>query len=300
MKNIILVAIAGLLIYSHTACAKSKQSDGMDFLEEYVENEDAAAKGRNKSENLLKEKPKILKLRENEEQLLLENEKKRDELAQKINERKFLETKKLEAMADITKRLDKAPFGLYWDASKEDIESIGFILTPSKRENYDGVYRVENPKQQYTAFKPVIAIFGLQNHLLCVYAQSVPQPDKPDASKILQVYHQYYKALQKKYGNAKEIFSPYTYVEEKVEKKDDKKKVTKIQHQNPLGGENFLEELQTGKASLYATFNNERTGVTLGVAANQNKESFIIIDYKDLSIMNKEKETNIENLMDDL
>lgn len=301
MKNIFILFIAiGIFTYPQITNAQTKSADGLEFIEEFVESEEAAIKGRNKSENLLSEKPNILKLRENEERLLLENEKKRDELAQKINEKKFLELKKQEAIEYIKESFEQAPFGLYWNATKEDMESIGFVLTPGKRENYDGVYRVENPKQTYTTFEQVHAIFGLQNHLLCIYAQSIPQPDKPDASKVLQLYRQYYQALQKKYGNDKEVFIPYTYIEEKVEGDDEEKKVTRIQHENPLGGENFLEELQTGKATLYATFENGKIGVTLSVFGNEKQEGFITVDYKDLNIVNIEKETNIDNLMDDL
>lgn len=301
MKNtFILIVAVGFVSCLHIAWAEDKRPDGLEFIEEFIENEEAAISGRNKSQDLLSQKPQILELRENEKQLLLENEKKKDALAQKINERKYLEAKKQEAMMDITKRLEQAPFGLYWDASKEDIESIGFILKPSKRENYEGVYRIENPKQKHTVFEHIFAIFGRQNHLWCIYAQGVPQEDKPDASQILKVYHQYYEALQKKYGNGKEIFSPYVYVEEKVEGEGSNKKVSHIKHQNPLGGKNFLNELQTKKASLYATFENEKLGVILGVFANGKQKSFIAIDYKNLNIMSQEKESNLEEIMDDL
>ena len=301
MKNVFFLSVLAILCGNTPVVqAQQQSSDGMDFIEQFVEDEENAAKARHKSKDLLNAKPEILKLRENEENLLIKKKKKREELAKKIDEKKYMENKKKIVTQEVTTHLKKAPFGLYWDATKEQMETMEFTFSKSERENYEGVYLLQNPQQKYTMFNPVIAIFGLQDHLWCIYAQSIPQTDKPDASKILRLYHQYYEALKKKYGNDKEIFTPYTYVEEKLEGQEPEQKIVRITHQNPLGGDNFLEELQTGKASLYATFDDGSTGVTLSVAVDDNKKSFIVIDYKDLSVMHKEKDTNIENLMDDL
>ena len=67
-----------------------------------------------------------------------------------------------------------------------------------------------------------------------------------------------------------------------------------------MGGDNFLQELQEGKAILYATFQNEKIGVTLGVSVDGAGKSYISIDYKDFALMESEKQTILNKTIEDL
>lgn len=280
--------------------AEEADTSGMEFIEEFVQAEEALDQARSESKNLLETKPQVLTLRENEEKLLQEAAKKREELAHKIDEKRYIEDKKKMTINDVISRLKKAPFGLYWNATLEEMKTMDFLFSPTVREDYSGVYHLTNPKQKHALFSYVLSIFGTQNHLWCIYAQSKPSEDTADAAGVLKLYHQYYEALKAKYGNDQEFFTPYTYIEEQTIGEGDEKKVIQIKHENPLGGENFLEELKTNKAALYATFESADLGITLTVNVDENNKSFITIDYKNLKVMQKEKNTNLENLMEDL
>ena len=69
---------------------------------------------------------------------------------------------------------------------------------------------------------------------------------------------------------------------------------------NPLGGENFLEELRSGKASLYATFETTEIGIMLDVRVAKDGRSQRILDYKNLPLMQAEKDKKFESLVQDL
>ena len=73
-----------------------------------------------------------------------------------------------------------------------------------------------------------------------------------------------------------------------------------VQMQNPLGGENFLQELQEGKATLYATFHNDEIGVTLGIYVDENAKSHLLLDYKNLPIMEQEQKLKKQRKMEGL
>ena len=58
--------------------------------------------------------------------------------------------------------------------------------------------------------------------------------------------------------------------------------------------------MQEGKAVLYATFQNDKIGITLGVSVDGDGKSYISIDYKDFALMQSEKQTALDNTIDDL
>jgi len=202
-------------------------------------------------------------------------------------------------LPDLTERLESAPFGLYWDATKEEIAMLGFKLVEAEREDYQNVYEVKNPKQNKKTFSRILAIFGSQNHLYCIYAQSDLQNDDDRASAGLQLYRQYYKALEQKYGNAKEFFTPNIVYEESAEKSG-ARDISALGKENPIGNDDFLNELAKNKASLYATFENENIGAVIDLLANDEQQSYIAIDYKNLPVLKKEKEGLLDELIGDI
>lgn len=254
--------------------------------------------------DLLQQKPTILNLRKNDLKSLEQLEEKTREIRSKTEkiaqEKEEAEETEEDRIKKLKAKYQSAPFGLYWAASQENIKKFGFELLPAERKDYKNVFQVANPQQKNNTFAYIIAIFGMQDKLWCVYAQGIPQEDDAKATKVLALYHRYFEALSAKYGNAEEHFEPYTYEERLIKGEGEKKKVITVTKQNPLGGDNFLQELQEGKAVLYATFQNDKIGVTLGVSVDGDGKSYISVDYKDFALMDSEQQTILNRTIEDL
>ena len=98
---------------------------------------------------------------------------------------------------------------------------------------------------------------------------------------------------------------PAEYTEKVIEQDEEGSDKTKVAEKTvtktaPIGNDNFLAELQQGTAVLYATFENEMLGVTLGVSVDGEGKSYISIDYKNLKIMEEENQTKLNNLISDI
>ena len=254
--------------------------------------------------DLLQQKPTILNLRKNDLKSLEQLEEKTREIRSKTEkiaqEKEEAEETEEDRIKKLKAKYQSAPFGLYWAASQENIKKFGFELLPAERKDYKNVFQVANPQQKNNTFAYIIAIFGMQDKLWCVYAQGIPQEDDAKATKVLALYHRYFEALSAKYGNAEEHFEPYTYEERLIKGEGEKKKIITVTKQNPLGGDNFLQELQEGKAVLYATFQNDKIGVTLGVSVDGDGKSYISVDYKDFALMDSEQQTILNRTIEDL
>ncbi len=179
---------------------------------------------------------------------------------------------------------NKAPFGLTWGASIEQTQEAGFELEDIKFGEYVGTRLIKNPqRQQRTIFDKIVIVFGTQNRLNAVFAQSPSVSDLPNAERVLKIYRSYYAALAQKYGNDKEHFIP-----------------NKENEDSAIGNDSFLKDLYEGKTSLFATFRNENIRITLAVAANSESESYITLDYENTLLQQQEKDDNLNELMNDL
>lgn len=337
--------------------ATGNTSAGDDYITEYFEDLEVAKKAQTAASALLEQKPAVVKLRDSQKRLIAEGEEKRKEFfktSKPVSATAFAKTDTAESTESkedkqnggsapeagakqtettaagnttvkeetktegIKQKYEQAPFGLAWGADKEQIEKFGFKLLPAEREDYKNVYLVENPRQKHKTFDPVTAIFGDYDKLWCIYAQSIPQKDTPQASDVLKLYRTYYNALEQKYGNAHQYFTPATYTEEleegnaaenqeqqerKPEENTNKSKEKPLKTHTvtaPIGNDNFLRELQSGAAELYATFENETLGITLGVSVDGDGKSYISVDYKNLKIMHEEEQNKLDNLISDI
>lgn len=275
-----------------------------DAATETVDEEQNKENAADSARKLLYQKPEILSLRQNQIKSLKESVEAgkaiKEKVEDKVKEEKAKELTEEEKLEIFRSQFAAAPLGLYWGASKEDLEKLGFKLQSAERKDYKNVYQVLNPEQKNDTFRQITAIFGMQNKLWCIYAQGQLLNDDAKASQVLELYHKYYNALAAKYGNAQEHFSPYTYEEKLIKGEGEKKIVETVTRQNPLGGDNFLKELQEGKAVLYATFQNDKIGVTLGVSVDGDGKSYISIDYKDFSLLDSEQETALNKAIEDI
>lgn len=191
---------------------------------------------------------------------------------------------------DTDNRYIQAPFDLYWGADKDYIQKQGWQLTPASRDGYENVFTAENENYPHNNFETVSAIFGNNNKLWCIYAESMPIDDTPQAAKVLELYAKYYEALEQKYGNAEVHFEPYTYEVQTTQMQNGAPVILTQTVQNPAGGDTFLQELQEGKARLYSTFYNNDIGATLAIYVDENAQSRLIIEYKNLPLMQQERQ----------
>lgn len=205
-------------------------------------------------------------------------------------------------------KFETAPFDLLWGASLEYMEHhLGWQVRKVEREGYENVYQMKHDKHPQNSFSNVSAVFGENNKLWCIFAEGQPLDDDAQGSQILTLYEKYYEALNAKYGHAEVHFTPYTYqIEQPLEQngkpvlQNGRPVVQVVTMQNPLGGENFLQELHEGKASLYSTFHNDEIGVTLGVYVDDNAKSHLLLDYKNLPLMESETQRKKQLIMEGL
>lgn len=288
--------------------ANNSPDESLNYLDDYIDDVETEKQAKSTARDILKSKPEILKLRENQVKSLKESILQREALRKKAeeieHEKMSQEEIKAKKVSEIKNKLEPAPLGLYWGASLEELQFLGFELIAGERENYQNVYVVKNIKQKNNTFAKISVIFGEQDKLWCIFAEGNYLDDNNKAEKVTYLYKQYYNALEKKYGNAKEFFSPYTYEEEIIEivkdEKGEKEVVNKITKSNPMGGDSFAQELFEQKASLYSTFTDNKLGITLGVNVSKGMKSSISIDYKNLKLMNIEKKEKAENLIEDI
>lgn len=308
-----------------------------NVLDDYIDNIETEKKAKTSARKILEQKPNILRLRENEIKALQQSEKQAEKRLKQLkttptakgekqngSNPKVLEELQTNTVANEQNILDEiaaptqtieknqkriellkeqftaAPLGLLWGTSVAQTKELGFELAPAERKDYKNVFLVENPQQNKNTFRQVSAIFGLQDKLWCIYAVGNLLDDTPSAAKVMALYNQYYEALSKKYGNARQFFTPYTYEKQVVEEAGNQKTVSYEQVENPIGGEDFLAELQSGKAVLYATFNNDEIGVTLAVSVDGSGKSYISMDYKNLQLMQDEQATKLNQILDNL
>lgn len=189
---------------------------------------------------------------------------------------------------------ERAPFDLRWGASIKDLSKAGWTLKPAERAGYTNVYTAKHAQHPQALFTTVSAIFGTQDKLWCIFAESKGLDDTPDAAQVLALYHKYYAALEQKYGNAVEHFQPYVPVVLPG------KKEAEPPAPHPLGGADFLRELQQEKASLYATFSNDEIGVTLSVFVDEKGQSHLLLDYKNLPLRRQENDDKFTQVLEGL
>lgn len=195
-----------------------------------------------------------------------------------------------------TQNLEEAPFGLFWKANVETIKNLGVILKPIEQEDYKNVFEAQQLPKGSKGFQKVQITFGEENELWRIYAVSDFMDDNQRASKGLRLYEMYARLLNKKYGNQKDFYTPaYKTVEKEVMEQRRRVKVTE-QVPEKLENENFLKQIQSGEATLYSTFEGNGIGVALALNADGNGQTYIVIDYKNLKIL-QEREQEAYNLL---
>lgn len=199
---------------------------------------------------------------------------------------------KSKAPAQDVQNLAAAPFGLLWKAGIDTIKELGVILNPIDEKDYVNSFSATHLPKDPKGFRDIYITFGEENELWRILAVGDFINDEPDASKVLKEYRKYVRLLTQKYGNPQEFFDPkITQVEKKVMVNGLEK--TEIENvPEPIGNPDFLAQLQSGEANLYSTFEGNNIGAALAINVDGDGKSYIIIDYKNIKILqDREKET---------
>jgi len=194
-------------------------------------------------------------------------------------------------------QLPSAPFGLLWGATYEETLSSGVILKRTEEKDYVNSFIASQLPKPLSSIRSVVVSFGEDNQLWRMIAYGALIKDTPDAEKVIKEYRRFYGLLDKKYGNAEEVFNPKIKQVTKIINIGNGK--TKEETENvpdPIGNPEFLSQLQTGEADLYATFYNKEVGAVLSVNVDGNGDSYLILEYKNLKIFQQQQDKTIDAL----
>ncbi len=192
---------------------------------------------------------------------------------------------------------NKAPLGLLWLAPKSEIEYIKVNLEPIIIKDYPQSYKATNVPKPLSDFRETVVSFGNEDKLWRIVSYGNFMEDDTSATNGLKQYNKYYKLLDKKYGNVEDFYTPATYnVEELVPNDDGTTSMAIKQVDMEIGEEGFLEKLSLGEAVMYSTFHNENVSVTLALLADGNKQTYIVIEYKNIDLQKKVNEDIMDAL----
>ena len=268
-----------LVIGIHKLSAQSTAENFYNtmLISDEIKTEENAESAKDSASQLLNSKPQEIKV---ESPLLRSHQRKIRQNA------KSPATKTLEGK-------NPAPFGLSWGASYEEIKNEGVILTPVGQKDYINNFSATHLPKNIRVFREVILTFGIENELWRMIAYGNFLDDTPSAEKVVSLYNQYYKLLEEKYGNAQQFYTPNVI---NVDKPLGNGKTETVQQEQAIGNPNFLKELQSGQAFLYATFENGQVGAALSVNVDGQGKSYITIEYKNLTIMKAREQQALDVL----
>ena len=252
------------------------------LISDDIKMEESSNSAMEKASELLKQKPKIIKI----EGAPLEFRSSQPKPAAVVS--KPVET---------TTEYGEAPFGLSWGATYNQTKALGVDLKKVERKDSVNDFIVTKLPKPLADFRQVIVSFGEDNSLWRLSAYGKLIDDNASASKALHLYRKYYGLLERKYGNAKEFFTPKIITVEKKVKDEygrDKIEIEKISE--PIGGPNFLAGLKSGEAVLYATFEDEDVGAALAVNVDGDGKSYIVVDYTNLRIFREREQKTLDAL----
>lgn len=229
--------------------------------------EDAVAQAEESARKLLQQKPQSL----------------RKQTFPKLRSRPVAEPAKVVA------RSQSAPFGLVWGSTVAATRNQGITLTAIDESNYQNNFNATHLPKPLQDLTQVDLTFGIEDELWRILAYGKRLDDDASASKVMKMYQTYSGLLEQKYGHKQEFFIPATI---SVIKQNAQGKDYTVQEQAPLGNPDFLQQLQSGAATLYSTYYNQEVGAALAVNIDGDGKSYIVIDYKNLPILQaREKET---------
>ena len=186
---------------------------------------------------------------------------------------------------------------MVWGATYKQTRALGVELKPVTIKNYPNSFSASQLPKTLADINNVNISFGEDNSLWRILAYGHRLEDEPDASKVMVIYNRYYKLLEQKYGNAKQFFTPkITTIQKIIKDEEENETVETINIEEPIGNKNFLSDLKSGEAVLYATFENDKVGAALTVNVDGEGKSYIVIDFTNLQIFKEKEEQTLDAL----
>lgn len=281
-KSILISTLLVLVAFIAYAQNNVKENSG-DFYENILLTEELQAEAgtgiaKDNARQMLKSKPQILQLKD-------------DKVVSRPN-------RSITSKPNIAeKNYGAAPFGLVWGDSMKRTQTLGVIMTPVGEKDYVNNFSLSHLPKSVNDFRDIRATFGIENELWRIIAYGKFIKDDAKASNVLKLYNTYYKLLTQKYGNPQQFYTPkVTNVDTIVDLGGGKSKTITETKEEVIGGKNFLQELQSGEAELYSTFDNSDVGAALSVNVDGNGQSYIVIDYKNLKILQHREDQTLQAL----
>lgn len=189
--------------------------------------------------------------------------------------------------------IKEAPFGLLWGADIAETRNQGVQLSNTEMKDYVNAFLASKLPKPLSVFERVYIVFGKDDELYRILAYSRLIDDDASASKALQQYNTFSDLLNKKYGNMQQEFTPAT-ISKTI--KNAKGQNETVEENAPIGNPEFLEQLMNGTAVLFSTYYNQDVAAALSIGVDGNKKSYIVIDYKNLRILEKQEAKTLDAL----
>ena len=287
LKNFLLtITIVGISLAVH---AQQQQNEFFDTL---LISEEYAVKDEGKEASL----DARTKLQQQKKKIDIGQDEKLKQIIQKQQKENKNQAKTRQNMERVSK-LASAPFGLLWGSTYEETLSSGVLLTRTEEKDYVNSFIATQLPKPLSDMRYVVVTFGEENTLWRIISYGKFIKDTPSASLILKEYHRFYDLLNKKYGHAEETYTPkLTQITKTVELENHQTKEETETVEEPIGNDNFLSQLQSGEADLYATFYNNEVGATLSINVDGNGNSYLILEYKNLKLFQGQQDKTLDAL----
>ena len=283
-----------LLFLGLSICISAVAQQKKDFLDSILLSEEYSQenKGQAASEDALR------KLQQEKPQIDLKNDRKlRDIIKKQKKESGQATVSQTKQNIKRISKLHTAPFGLLWGETYEETVSSGVILTRTEEKDYVNSFIATQLPKPLKDMRYVVVTFGEENRLWRIISYGQFIKDTPDAALTLKEYKRFYHMLETKYGNAEQIYNPQiTQVTKTIELPNGKTKQQIEDVEEQIGNPNFLAQLQSGNADLYATFYNTEVGAVLSINVDGNGNSYLILEYKNLKIFQEQQNKTFDAL----
>ena len=214
----------------------------------------------------------------------------------KLRQKNFpkMKTKAISSSAPKTAAETKdAPFGLLWGADIAETRNQGIQLSATEMKDSVNSFLATRLPKPIALFDRIYVVYGKEDELYRILAYSRLIDDDSSASKALQQYKTFSELLNKKYGNKEEDFTP-AVISKTI--KNAKGQDETVEEKAPVGNPDFLEQLMNGTAVLFSTYYNQDVAAALSIGVDGDKKSYIVIDYKNLRVLEKQEAKTLDAL----
>jgi hypothetical protein len=180
-----------------------------------------------------------------------------------------------------TNNIQRAPFGLTWDNSKEMVKKQGVEFIKIKNAKDLQTYKAFNLPKPLKGVGEVHLSFADDDRLWKISAISEIIKDDPSGKEIKKLYKKLTRLLGKKYKKSNK--------RETCSKKD-------ASGTNFCLKQNFMKGLMTGKVIRFAFFQNEFVQIQFTIGAVSPTNSFYSLIYKNKSIIEDRENKEIDAL----